>query len=206
MRFHPTSPLSVIRPDRLTLQIGSPSTAIDHASVASEIHAAVLAALPDPNSDIAIEYDVELRFDFAPYLTMPLTAHLRLAIFVDADDLDPGTDPAVYIDAVVANEVDRAIRDYGLDRVIADAQVLQVAIRELVDWDGRSIFAIVKALRDAEIIAVTYGADPTDLIRRLPVAKADAAGRILVVDHAGRLAPGSTVAPECDDVLVKLAA
>lgn len=182
MHFRPTLPLSVIPPGRLTISIAAMSgTVIDRDSVAAKIHAAVLALLPDPTNDIAAEFDIELRFDFRPFLTAPIIGRLRLSIVVD-------TDSAADLNLVVANEVRRVMRDYGAMRVIADAQLLRAAIHELLHWDGGSTIVVEKALRDVEILAVTYGADVVDVVAYL-----SAAGQALVADFVMRsvLEPGA---------------
>jgi len=148
MRFHPTSSLSHIPPDRLTVSIAAMSkAAIDHEFVAAKIHAAVLAALPDPDSDIAAKFDIDVQFDFAPFLTAPIIGRLRIGMFVDKDS-------AADLNLVVANEIDRAIRDYGVKRVIAHAQLLRSAIHTLLHRGGCSTIAVEKAFRDVEILAV----------------------------------------------------
>ena len=201
MRSHPTLPLSHIRPDRLTVSIAATSTVVNHDTVAAKIHAAVLAALPDPDSDIAAKFDIDVHFDFAPYLTEPLIGRLRVGILVDIKRIGPWTDPAANLNAVVANEVERTTRDYRLTRVIADAQLLKRALWDLVHWDGKSPPAVIKALRDLEVLAVIYGADSADVLDYMC-----AAGRVPVVDHAGGLVPGAVTALQDDAVILNRAA
>jgi hypothetical protein len=181
MRSHLTLPLSHIRPDRLTISIAATSAAVNHETVAAKIHAAVLSSLPDPAVDIAAEFDIEIRFDFRPFLTAPIIGRLRIGMFVE-------TDSAANLNLVVANEIERAIRDYGVTRVIAHAQLFRAAIHVLLHWDGGSTIVVEKASRDAEIVAVMYGADPADVVDYL-----SAAGQVLVADHAGPpiLEPGA---------------
>jgi len=190
---------------------------IGRLSLADRIITGALEILADtdgPDGAVAHEVDIHIHFDFARFLSAPLTGLVRLVVHHDGDDFD--TAPDMHLGAVIRNEVGRAWDAYRIESFLDDARLLAAALRQLFLWDGASIFAVIKLLQDIEVLTVRNGLPFEDVMRqwsRIPIPTAvwptglpmenvvlwDAAGRTLEVDADGRLVPGWTVAERLND-------